>query len=142
MNPTRFVLAFTGIVGVGGCSTLTMGTSQEITVITPGADHATCAVSDQSGGVLATITTPGVVRLPRSRKDVQLSCQKELYQAATATIRSKFASVSMVQMPVGYLVDGVSGAMWEYQSKVLVAMTPTSTSAPASVANSPRADSN
>ena len=58
MNPTRFVLAFTGIVGVGGCSTLTMGTSQEITVITPGADHATCAVSDQSGGVLATICPP------------------------------------------------------------------------------------
>jgi len=142
MNPTRFVLAFTAIVGVAGCSTITMGTSQEITVITPGVDDATCAVSDQSGGVLATITTPAVVRLPRSRRDVQLSCQKERYQAATATIRSKFASASMIQMPVGYLVDGVSGAMWEYQSKVLVAMTPTSASAPASVANSPRADSN
>ena len=142
MNPTRFVLAFTAGVAVAGCSTLAMGTSQEIVVLTPDADHATCTVSEQSGGVVASVTTPGVVRLSRSRKAVQLNCRNERYQAATVTIRSKFASASMVQVPVGYLVDGASGAMWEYPSKVVVAMTPTTASVPESVADSRPAASN
>jgi hypothetical protein len=143
MNPTRFVLAFTGIAVVAGCSTLTMGTSQEITVLTPGADHATCTVaSEQPGEVLATLTTPGVVRVSRSRKDVQLSCQKQRYRAATVTLQSKFATVSKVQLPLGYLVDGISGALWEYPSKVLVAMTLKSASASASVEDSPPENSN
>jgi FlaG/FlaF family flagellin (archaellin) len=133
MKPVPLVLVSIGAALAAGCSTLTQGTSQEISLVTPGADGATCTVSEAPGDVMATVTTPASVRLSRSRKDVQVSCQKEQYKPESVIIRSKFANRSMIQMPVGYLVDGVSGAMWQYPSEVRVALTrsPSASSTPA-----------
>src|SRR5262249_23939562 len=106
-----------------GCSTLTLGTRQEVAIATTDADGALCRVEDKQGAVIATVTTPGSVRLAKSRKDLQAICQKAGYQTATATITSSYSKRSIVQPLMGYLVDGVSGAMWVYPATVSIGLT-------------------
>jgi len=65
------------------------------------------------GGVLATITKPGGGTVAGSRKEVQLSCQKERYQAADGRDPIQIRECLDGPDSRGYLVDGVSGAMWE-----------------------------
>ena len=119
----KHALSLPLVAALCGCSTLTLGTRQEVALATPGADGALCTVKDRDGGVLATVTTPGSARLPKSRKEVHATCQKEGYRTTTAAIESSYSKRSMVQPLLGYLVDGVSGAMWNYPAKVNIDLT-------------------
>jgi hypothetical protein len=119
----KHALSLPLVAALCGCSTLTLGTRQDVAFATPGADGALCTVKDRQGEVLATVTTPGSARLPKSRKEVHTTCQREGYRTATATVASSYSRRSMVQPLLGYLVDGVSGAMWNYPAKVNIDLT-------------------
>lgn len=107
-----------------GCTTLTQGTSQEIAVTTPEIEGARCVVTDAQGNVLARITAPGSARVSRGRQDLAVSCEKAGFRSGVAQLVSSVSPRSRFQVPLGYAVDGISGAMWSYPSEVPVMLAP------------------
>ncbi len=104
---------------LAACSTILRGTSQVIAVETPGAANATCELTG-GDGAKATIVTPGSVKLSKSKRDVRVACVTPDGQKAAKTFASAYSNASYVQLPQAYLVDGVSGAMWEYPATLSV----------------------
>lgn len=101
----------------GACSTIAEGTHQTVALSTPGLDNATCQVL-RGSKVLATVSTPATVRLSKGRQQVQIACITPAGASITRTMVSRYSPCSRIQAPVGYLVDGASGAMWRYPEKV------------------------
>lgn len=108
-----------GALSLTACSTILRGTSQDVAVQTPGADGATCQVTG-GDGVKATVVTPGNVHLPKSKVDIRVACVAPDGRQADKTFASNYSDYSYVMWPPGYLVDGVSGAMWVYPTTLQV----------------------
>ncbi len=118
---------------LGACSTLTKGTSQEVALTTPGMQAAVCHVTG-GDGVDVTVTTPATVKLPKSKRDIDVSCALPGDQPVKRTVVSTYAPRSRFQHPLGYLVDGASGAMWVYPDQIEVSAASSSTAKPPNVA--------
>ena len=93
-----------------GCSTITTGTTQPVSVVTPGADGATCEQAV----------------LPKSQHSVRVFCRKECYTEGEGIINSTFEEMTagnlLVGGVVGVAVDASSGAMNRYDNRVEIAM--------------------
>jgi hypothetical protein len=106
-------------LGLGACSTIVTGTGQQIAISTPGASDATCQLAG-GDGVNATIYTPASVHVPKSKKNIEVSCTAPNRAAATQTITSTYSDWSIVEYPLGYPIDAVTGAMWVYPRSVAI----------------------
>jgi hypothetical protein len=119
-SPRLALLAVSaGCLGLGACSTIVTGTRQHIAISTPGVSDATCQVAG-GDGVHATINTPASVSVPKSRKDIEVTCTAQDRTAATKTIKSTYSDWSIVEYPLGYPIDAVTGAMWVYPKTVAI----------------------
>lgn len=116
--------ALAALIATSGCSTVTQGTHQAIALSTPNVDGATCRVS-RGDKLLATVSTPSVVRLARGKQQVEITCTTASGATLARTILSRYSPCSRFQAPLGYLVDGASGAMWRYPDKVEITATDT-----------------
>lgn len=103
------------------CATVVEGTSDTVTLSTNPAG-ATCTVDRNGERVAAVATTPGSVRIGKSRHDLNVTCTKEGYQPATAAASSKFTGATFGNViaggVVGVVVDAASGANNRYPSEV------------------------
>lgn len=120
----RPLLCLSLVALTGACATVTQGTSQTLAVTTPNADGAECVISNDSGRVLGRVTTPGSVQISRARSALEVRCERSGFEPGVAQVSSAFSSRSRIQSPIGYAVDGISGAMWSYPAEVSVTMTP------------------
>lgn len=114
---------------LSGCATVISGTSQVVTISTlPGA--ATCTVYRAGEPAQSIALTPGNVRLKRDRKDLTITCAKEGYQTVTAQQKAEFSGVMFgnfaflpsLLAPIGFVVDGASGASFYYPSEIRLGM--------------------
>lgn len=114
---------------IGGCATITKGTTQTIAIDTPGVAGASCTIQTQSGprGVI----TPGSVVLDKGSSPLPITCTKECYLAGSSIIPSGTESMAAGNVVFGGLiglgVDAASGAMNKYPDMVTVAMVPDQT---------------
>lgn len=103
------------------CATVVEGTSDTVTLSTSPAG-ATCTVDRNGERVAAVATTPGSVRIGKSRHDLNVTCTKEGYQPATVAASSKFTGATFGNViaggVVGVVVDAASGANNRYPSEV------------------------
>lgn len=109
---------------VAGCATMTQGTSQDISVLTPGVEGATCVVANERGAVIAQVSASGRVRIAKSRRPLAVRCEKPGFRSGQAELKPSMSSRARVQAPLGYAVDGLSGAMWSYPPEVSVGLAP------------------
>src|SRR5262249_8053466 len=113
------------VIILGGCATITRGTTQVVSVDTPGAAGATCTVLTASGP--QTVTTPGTFVLAKSSAALPVRCEKECYQEGGAVIASSVEAMTagnlVVGGGVGIAVDALSGAMNKYPDIVSVPMS-------------------
>lgn len=126
---TSFVATIIFAVGVsvGGCATITKGTTQAVAVSTPGAPGATCTLT--SGGIGSkTLTTPATIVLDKSQDNIQVVCRKECYQDAVGIIASHTEAMAAGNIiaggVIGLGVDAASGAMNTYNADNQFAMVP------------------
>ena len=105
------------VLSAGGllaaCSTILAGTSQQVAISTPGAPTAMCHLTGGDGVDMA-VSTPATVHLPKSKRNIDVSCQAPDRQLATAVLKSTYSNLSIVEYPLGYPIDAISGAMWIY----------------------------
>jgi uncharacterized protein YceK len=110
---------------LSGCSTLTQGTSQVITVMTPGVDGAKCNMTSAAGKSWSVVT-PGSITLDKSKDDISVTCKKDGYRDAVAVLTSEFENMSIGNIVfggvIGVGIDAASGAMNKYPPTLNVQM--------------------
>lgn len=120
-------------IALAGCATVVKGSSQSVAVATPPTTGATCTLKNPSSGETWTIVSPGEIKIEKSRHDLQVTCVKDGWQTATATLPSNFQGWTVGNLILGGFiglgVDAASGAMNEYPNAFQVPMTPVGGSA-------------
>ncbi|RVT96864.1 hypothetical protein EOD42_10695 [Rhodovarius crocodyli] len=108
------------------CATIVSGTSN-ISVATepPG---ATCALERRGEVVGGIASTPSMVRVPRSMRDMTLRCNHQAYGQGTTTVPSGINPMIIGNVLVGGLVglavDASTGAMGRYPEEVSLTLQP------------------
>lgn len=110
------------VLMLSGCATIKEGAKQTITIDTPDAPGADCAVNTAKGKPVATVITPGDVRLRSRKSALTVVCRRDGFQETSQTVKSTFNKRSRFQGPEGMLVDAVSGAMWRFPATISILM--------------------
>lgn len=132
----RIALLAAGLAVLGGgCASITKGTTQSISVDTPGAPGASCTLTSEGIGT-KTLTTPATLVLDKSQYNVAVTCKKECFNDGVGVIASSTESMTagnvLVGGVVGLAVDAASGAMNKYNDVNQIAMVPIPGCKPAS----------
>jgi hypothetical protein len=112
-------------LAMSGCASNIKGSTQSIAISTPPTTGATCVLSSKEGNW--EVVSPGIAQGVRKTKDdAQITCSKEGWQTATATIPSDFQGWTIGNVIAGGLigvgVDAATGAINEYPNSFQVPM--------------------
>jgi hypothetical protein len=108
-----------GCISLGACSTIVKGTSQKVAITTPDVQNATCRLTG-GDGVHRTVNLPVTVHLPKSRNNIAVLCDAPGQVAVSQVLKSSYSNLSIVEHPLGYPIDAISGAMWDYPKTLVV----------------------
>ena len=111
------------------CSSVLDPSEQPVTIFTdpPG---AYCVLS-RSGATVGVIpTSPGLLHVDNSRRDISVRCSKALHEVETAVLAASRRGLSIGQIAVkgaiGLAFDAGTGAIHEYPSSITVFLAPLS----------------
>jgi hypothetical protein len=113
---------------LSACATITTGTSQPLTVVTPYADNASCQLRDTAGGSWYIKETPNTVTVTKGDGPMTITCEKAGYNNGVTVLNEKFQGATLGNIilggGVGVIVDAASGAAQEYPKDVKVYLEP------------------
>ena len=126
MQWARMAISMAGVaLAIGGCATITKGTTQAVALNTPGAAGAQCTLNSSAIGT-KVVTTPATITLDKSQESITVLCKKECFQDGSTVITSNTETMAAGNLllggVVGLGVDAVSGAMNKYNGDKQVAM--------------------
>lgn len=126
MNIRLLLIPFIAI-GLSACSSVTEGTSQNISVSTNPAG-ANCAFVRQ-GLVIARVNpTPGTVRIDKTKHDINIECEKAGFQKASFFNNSDVAGMTVGNIilggGIGWAIDSATGADNKYTGSVHLELQP------------------
>lgn len=103
------------------------GTTQKVTISTPGAPGAKCTLKSSGIGE-KVVQTPATIVLDKSQHAVAVTCKKECFQDGVGVIASNGEGMAVGNVLVGGLVglgvDAATGALNKYTPDNQIAMTP------------------
>ncbi len=106
-----------------GCASIVSGTHENLSVTTTPVEKATCVLSNDKGQWYIK-STPGSVKVHKSRKDLDVTCSKEGYKSNSLRVSSNIKAMVAGNILVGGLigagVDTVDGAAFAYQHTIQV----------------------
>jgi uncharacterized protein YceK len=110
----KLIVLLAGLAVMFGCSTIVNGTTQDMSVT---ADQAVqISIVNSEGAVVYEGGTPAEVSLPRA-KTYTITVTADGFQTQTIQINQQlngwFWGNCIIGGLLGWIVDGVSGAMWE-----------------------------
>jgi hypothetical protein len=115
------------LVSASGCATVIKGTSQEISITTdpPG---AACELK-RDGEVFATVDpTPGAAKVSKSSREIGISCRKNGFVEATASLQSSLEGWTIGNIVlgglIGIVIDLGTGAINKYETELFVKLQP------------------
>jgi hypothetical protein len=110
-----------------GCATITRGTTQTVTLDTPGVVGAKCTLTSSAVGT-KSVVTPATVTLEKGQDAVAVHCSKECYQDGKGIIASNIEGMTAGNLVVGGViglgVDAATGAMNKYNPDTQIVMVP------------------
>jgi hypothetical protein len=124
---------------LAGCGTITQGTSQDITITsTPPGAH--CDLTRKGEHIATLDSTPGVVKVDKTKSDILLTCRLAGYQDASANLESGYGAGTFGNIilggVIGWGIDSATGADNKYPGTATVQFIPAGTpSAPSPAAN-------
>ena len=111
---------------LGGCATIMKGTTQTISLDTPGASGAQCTLNSSSIGT-KVVTTPVNISVDKGSDNITVTCKKRCYQDGTGVISSNVEGMAagnvLLGGVIGLGVDAATGAMNKYNSNNQILMT-------------------
>jgi uncharacterized protein YceK len=121
------VLVAFAAVGMAGCATIVKGTTQTVSLDTPGAMGAKCELSSEGIGT-QTVVTPATFVLEKSQHSVSVSCRKHCFQDGVGVIASYTEGMAAGNVVLGGViglgVDAATGAMNKYADRTSITMIP------------------
>ena len=123
------LLAAVAVAGMicSGCASIAKGTTQAVSLDTPGAPGSSCTLTSQGIGS-RTVQTPASMILDKSQHNISVSCKKECFQDGVGIIPSHTETMAagniLVGGVVGLAVDAASGAMNKYNDSNQITMIP------------------
>ena len=114
---------------VAGCATITKGTDDLVTIDTdPGG--AQCFLFTENKQIAVINPTPGSIKIPKSKKDLSVRCEKDGYFPTEGVIASSFQAMTIGNVLfggiIGVAIDAGSGAMHKYEEGVSITLIPES----------------
>ena len=139
----KFVAVLAAAVSLSACSTIVNGSNQMVKFNTGDVVGADCVATGGSEFALnEKFTTPAEVKLPRSKKKVDVTCTKAGYKTGTKSFHGKVegstAGNVILGGGIGVGVDALTGAIYKYPGTIVIpmekigAMSPTVTGEPIS----------
>ena len=132
MRLLRILVAGVAAVGLGSCSSIVKGTSQEIFVNTNPAD-ASCTLVREGAEIGKVARTPGSVKVSKTKHDITITCDKDGYQTATFYNKSGWETGSgaagialdvILTAGLSSAIDSATGADNKYASPVNITLLP------------------
>lgn len=129
-NITRAIVALGSLLalaGMSGCATVVQGEYQVVAVqtLTPAGDvgGVNCQVMNKKG--IHYVTTPASLSVYRDASPMRVTCEKPGLPTTVATFkpRPKPLVAGNILLPIGVLVDHVTGAGYGYPEVMQVTMT-------------------
>lgn len=113
------------VLFLSGCATISSGTSQDIRISTepPG---ARCALTRNGENLGEVLSTPDVIRVSRTKQDIEIICTKSGYQDSKYINKSDYSAtlvgnaVGSIFAPVLIGVDSATGAVNAYSREVFI----------------------
>ncbi len=120
---------------VGGCASMTEGSTQTLTFSTE-PSGAVCELN-RKGQTLGVVNpTPGQVMVGKSKDPIDVTCRKDGYENVTQAVGPDnsgmgtsgilWSLLCLICGPISVGVDASSGAMYKYPESVIFLMPPTS----------------
>ncbi len=126
MNKKFFTLPLALIATA--CSTITTGTTQDLTVETPEVLGATCSLTDSKGATWTVQSTPGTSIVTKGDGPMKVTCSKDGYKTNSIMVEEGLAGMTFGNVllggGIGVVVDAASGAAQEYPDVVYVWLQP------------------
>jgi len=123
----KLMTALVVAAAASGCATIVKGTTQQISLNTPGAPGAQCTLVSEGIGT-KTVTTPATLVLDKSQHNVAVTCKKQCFQDGVGIISSSTEGMAAGNIiaggVVGLGIDAASGAMNKYNPDNQIAMVP------------------
>lgn len=112
---------------LAGCATIVKGTTQVVSIDTPGVTGAMCDLS--SPGIDdTTVTTPATLELEKSQHSISVTCRKSCYQDGVGIVASYTEGMTAGNVVLGGVVglgvDAATGAMNKYADRTSIVMVP------------------
>lgn len=114
-----------------GCATVFTGTTQPVNIAaTDSRNNSTpasviCTVTD-SNAFPQNVTSPGLVTVSKGFSPLQISCRdaEGRLENKTQAVGASFNPVTLLNFffGIGFIIDGVSGAMMKYPANVIIPM--------------------
>jgi hypothetical protein len=108
-----------------GCASIVSGTSQTLSVDTPGCGGARCELSNDKGKYFVP-STPGTVTISRSYNNLQIICSREGATSDPLSVASSTKGMAFGNIlfggVIGAGVDIGTGAAYDYPQLISVAM--------------------
>lgn len=121
----RLILASLLVVSLGGCASIVKGTTQTVSINTPGHTGAQCTLTSPEIGT-RTVRTPATAVLSKSKHNVTVTCRKGCYRG-TGIIASHTEVMTAGNVILGGVVglgiDAATGAMNRYDDQAQIHMS-------------------
>lgn len=130
--PTKMLVLIMAL-GLGACSSIIEGTSQELLVNTnpQGAD---CALEREGITIARVSPTPGATTVKKTKHDILVKCSKEGFHEATYFNKSDIAGATVGNIilggGIGWAIDSASGADNKYETPMTITLVPLGESSP------------
>jgi hypothetical protein len=112
---------------LSACATITKGTTQAISITTPGVADATCTLISSAVGT-KVVQTPATITVDKGQESIVVRCTKECFTDGAGVIASNteamVAGNIILGGAIGLGVDAASGAMNKYTPETQIVMTP------------------
>ncbi len=114
------------VIELMSCASIVNGQNQSVSVNTPMAKGATCALENNKGKWFVS-NTPGSVTVQRSYHDLHITCDKNGYYHGEKSIASSTKGMAFGNIlfggVIGAGVDMADGAAYDYPADIQVDMT-------------------
>lgn len=124
MKKIQSMLTLFLVLSVGGCASITQGTSQSV-IFNLEPKHTKCSASRDGDGELGTISAKNnTLSISKSKSDIIVKCSASGYESKTIRMTSSTQAAGVaggVVLDLG-IVDMATGAMWKYEDSVTISL--------------------
>jgi len=125
----KLITAIAAAISLSACSTIVNGSNQLVKFNTGDVTGADCTATGGSDfAVNESFVTPAEVKIPRSKKTLEIECNKEGYQTGNKNVVGRVegstAGNILLGGGIGVGVDALTGAIYKYPDTISIPLTP------------------